>query len=177
MPEWKVPFASFAQCIQVSFYILLYFNNVCHFCSFNSEKYYLCENQSLDQLNTIIAIDSTSSNETQSTLSRIFDEYKPYVPANPLLISNSNWAYCPFPDLNCEEFSFSCENGVEIMMDEICFKRKYPALDLVNFNNSASPFNDSCIWSQDTDDFRMYKLDLLIDDKDCREQAIYRKRF
>ncbi|CAG5110942.1 Oidioi.mRNA.OKI2018_I69.chr2.g5289.t1.cds [Oikopleura dioica] len=142
--------------------------------NFNSQKYYICEaQQSLEQSDTFIAIDSTASNETQSTISRIFDDYKPYIPANPFLISNSNWAYCPFPDLSCEEFSFSCENGVEIMMDEICFKRKYPALDLVNFNNSASPFNDSCIWSQDTDDFRVYKLDLSIDDKDCREQAIY----
>jgi hypothetical protein len=82
-----------------------------------------------------------------------------------------------YPDLTaaCPEYSFTCDAGVEIIMDSICFKRKYPAFELSDFQNKASPSNSTCLWSVMPDLFTSYSLSLSIDDKDCREQAVYRK--
>lgn len=93
------------------------------------------------------------------------------------MVSNVNsYGFCEYPDLTaaCPEFEFTCDAGVEIDMDLLCFKRKYPALELSNFLNSASPSNSTCVWSETAGDFFSYSLSLSIDDKDCREQAVYR---
>ncbi|CBY42357.1 unnamed protein product, partial [Oikopleura dioica] len=125
-------------------------NGVCYFLlshtliSYGDEQLFFCEQTEQSLLkSTNFELFSTAAEKSMRL--RVYESFKPAV------VSNVNsYGFCEYPDLTaaCPEFEFTCDAGVEIDMDLLCFKRKYPALELSNFLNRASPSNSTKLFTE-----------------------------